>query len=259
VRHPDQRARRASFDEVAELYDRARPVYPDELVDDVVELAGLGPRSRVVEIGCGTGKATLQLAGRGLRITCVELGASLADLARRKLALFPGVEVVTADFETWTPPRTDYDAVVSFTAFHWIEREKRYPLTAAVLRPGGALAIAMVHHVVPPDADPFFLEVQADYDAAGMGGDPPGPPEAVEGFAGEIAASEDFRLVAERRYRWDVEYTADAYVDVLGTYSDHRMQEDATRERLFELIRARIGDGTVRKTYLATLDVGVRR
>ncbi len=75
-----KRERRATFDRAAELYERARPGYPDELIDDVVALAGLRPRSRVVEIGCGTGKATLPLAEGGLRITCVELGASLAAI-----------------------------------------------------------------------------------------------------------------------------------------------------------------------------------
>ena len=250
--------RRATFDRAAELYERARPEYPDELIDDVVALADLGPRSRVVEIGCGTGKATLQLARRGLRITCVELGASLAAIAQRKLALFPGVEIVNADFETWRPKRADYDAVVAFTAFHWIPRELRYPSVAAVLREGGALAVVMVHHVVAEDADPFFLEVQADYDAVGKGGESPNRPDDVEDFGAEMEASGLFRVIAERRYPWEVEYTADAYVDVLGTYSDHLMQEKETRERLFDLIRARIGDRTVRKSYLATLDVAVR-
>jgi protein-L-isoaspartate O-methyltransferase len=252
------RERRATFDRAAELYERARPGYPDELIDDVVALAELRPSSRVVEIGCGTGKATLPLAGRGLRITCVELGASLAAIAQRKLAPFPGVEIVNADFETWRPERADYDAVVAFTAFHWIPPELRYPSVAAVLREGGALAVAMVHHVVAEDADPFFLEVQADYDAVGKGGDSPSRPEGVEDFGAEMEASGLFRVVAERRYRWEMEYTADAYVDVLGTYSDHLMQEKETRERLFDLIRARIGDNTVRKSYLATLDVAVR-
>jgi len=253
-----KRERRATFDRAAELYERARPGYPDELIDDVVALAELRPRSRVVEIGCGTGKATLPLAGRGLRMTCVELGASLAAIAQRKLALFPGVQVVNADFETWRPDRADYDAVVAFTAFHWIPPELRYVKSAAVLREGGALAVAMVHHVLPENGDPFFLEVQADYDAVGKDGDPPGLPEAVEGFGGEMEASGLFRVAAERRYRCEMEYTADAYVDVLGTYSDHLMQDEEARERLFDLIRARIGDRTVRKSYLVTLDVAVR-
>lgn len=250
--------RRATFDRAADLYERARPGYPVELIDDVVALAELGPRSRVVEIGCGTGKATFPLAERGLRITCVELGASLAAIAQEKLAHFPEVEIVNVDFETWRPDPADYDAVVAFTAFHWIPPELRYPSVAAVLREGGALAVAMVHHVVTEDSDTFFFEVQADYETVGRGGEPPGPPEEVEDFGAEMEGSGLFRVVAERRYEWETEYTADAYVDVLGTYSNHLMQEQETRERLFDLIHARIGDRTVRKSYLATLDVAVR-
>ena len=254
----DHRLRRATFAEVAELYDRVRPTYPDALFDDLIDLAGLRGGSRVVEVGCGTGKATLPLAGRGLRMTCVELGASLAAVAQRKLALFPGVEIVVDDFETWTPRRAEYDALVSFTAYHWIERGKRYPLAAGLLREGGAIALAMIHHVLPPDADPFFLDAQADYEAVGMGGTPPGPPEQVEAFGDEMAASGLFDLVAGRRYQWDVEYTGDEYIDVISTYSENIAMDDARRARLFGRLRARIGERTIRKTYLATLDVAVK-
>ncbi|MGH2998464.1 MAG: class I SAM-dependent methyltransferase [Gaiellaceae bacterium] len=250
--------RRTRFDEVAELYDRARPTYPVELIDDLVDLAGLRSGSRVLEVGCGTGKATLPLAERGLRVTCVELGDSLAAVARRNLVRFDDVDIVVADFETWTPSQPGYDALVSFTAYHWIERDLRYVKAAEVLREGGALAIAMVHHVLPRDADPFFVEAQADYEAVGKGGDPPGPPDTVEAFGEEMAASLFFDLVAERRYQWDVEYTADEYLDVLNTYSDHRSWDDASRERFFDLVRARIGSRSIRKTYLATLDVAFR-
>jgi SAM-dependent methyltransferase len=253
-----RRELRTTFDAAAEVYERARPSYPDELFDDLVELAGLKARSRVVEIGCGTGKATLPLAGRGLRITCVELGTSLAAIAQRKLALFPGVQIVNADFETWRPERADYDAVVAFTAFHWIPRELRYLKSAAVLREGGALAVAMTHHVLPEDADSFFLEAQADYDAVGVGGDPPGPPESVSGVGAEMEASGLFRVADERRYSWDVVYTADEYIDVLSTFSSTIAMEEAKRTRLFDLLRARIGERSLRKTYLATLDVALR-
>jgi SAM-dependent methyltransferase len=249
---------RATFDEVAERYDRARPTYPEELFDDLIDLAGLGPRTRVLEIGCGTGKATLALAGRGLRITCVELGTSLTAVAQRKLALFPGVRVVNADFETWRPERADFDAVVAFTAFHWIPPELRYLKSAALLREGGALAVTMIHHVLPEDADPFFLAAQADYDAVGEGGEPPGPPDEVEGFGQEMEASGLFHVAAERRYLWDVVYTADELIGVLSTYSPNIAMEESKRTRLFELLRTRIGDRTVRKTYLATLDVALR-
>jgi SAM-dependent methyltransferase len=252
------RQRRATFDEVAELFDRARPTYPDALFDDLVELAGLDRRARVLEIGPGTGKATLPLAGRGMRVTGIELGSSLAAVAQRKLALFPGVQIVNADFETWEPPGTDYDAVVAFTAFHWIKPDVRYTKAAAPLREGGALAVVLARHVLTEGADPFFLEAQADYAAVQAGGEPPGPPEAVTGIGAEMEASGLFRVVAERRYQWDVDYTRDAYLDLLATASNHRMLDARTRTQLFDRLRARIGDRTLRSSYLATLDVAVR-
>jgi protein-L-isoaspartate O-methyltransferase len=65
---------RASFDEDAERYDRARPGYPPRLFEDLIELAGLGPGCRLLEVGAGTGKASVPLAVIGCRITAVELG-----------------------------------------------------------------------------------------------------------------------------------------------------------------------------------------
>src|SRR3712207_3465083 len=105
---------RTSFAEVAELYDRARPGYPAAVFDDLAALAGLARGDRVLEIGCGTGKATLPLAQRGLEVVCVELGAALAGVARSKLAAYPAVEVVETAFESWEPTGL-FDAVVSFT------------------------------------------------------------------------------------------------------------------------------------------------
>lgn len=254
----DRKLRRTTFDRVAELYERARPTYPAALFDDLVSIAGLKPGSRIVEVGCGTGKATLPLAGRGLRVTCVELGPSLAAAAQRKLALFPGVEIVLADFETWTPLRAGYNALVSFSAYHWIEPELRYVKAAEVLREGGAIAIGTIQHVLLEDADPFFLEAQEDYVAVGLGGTPPGPPESIEAFGAEITQSGLFRLVAERRYPWDEEHTADEYIDLISTYSENIALPEERRRELFDRLRARIGGRTVKKSNVATLDVGMR-
>ena len=81
-------ARRATFNEAADGYDAARPIASPEVFDDLVERAGLAPGARVLEIGCGTGQATLPLAERGFSMLAVELGANLAEVARRKLAAF---------------------------------------------------------------------------------------------------------------------------------------------------------------------------
>ena len=88
------REQRFTFDEVAELYDRHRPGYPEALFEDLVALSGLAPAGRILEIGAGTGQATRPLARRGFRVLCLEPGAALARVARRKLAEFPRVEVL---------------------------------------------------------------------------------------------------------------------------------------------------------------------
>jgi SAM-dependent methyltransferase len=257
---------RSTFEQVPELYDRARPSYPAEVFDDLTALARLPEAARILEIGCGTGQATIALAERGCQVTSVELGEQLAAFARRKLSAFPTVEVINADFETWSPPDEAYDAVVAFTSFHWIDPSLRYEKSASLLREGGALALVGSLHVLPPDGDQFFAEVQADYEAVLPDDDTtkaggPTHPDAVSNLNEEIEASGFFRSTATRRYLWDVIYTSDEYIALLNTYSGHRVLADATRERLYDLIRRRIearAEGTVRKTYLSMLNVAQR-
>ena len=96
-----RRCLRAGFDEAAETYQRTRPVCPPQLFDDLVRLAGLAPGDRVADIGCGTGQATVPLAERGMAVTAVELGAGLAAVARRRLAVtFVGLLTVGWRTET---------------------------------------------------------------------------------------------------------------------------------------------------------------
>jgi SAM-dependent methyltransferase len=90
---------RTTFDEAASLYDEVRPGYPGELFDDVVSLSGIPAGGRILEIGCGTGQATVPFARRGYRILCIELGENMAAVARRNLEGYPQAEVRTGAFE----------------------------------------------------------------------------------------------------------------------------------------------------------------
>jgi hypothetical protein len=168
------------------------------------------------------------------------------------------VTVVNAPFETWEPERTDFDAVAAFTAFHWIDPDVRYAKPARLLGAEGSLAVVATKHVLPADGDRFFVDVQQDYialrAAPDWAGGPPPRPDTVPDLGDEIESSGLFRNVAVRRYVWDVVYTADEYVAVLDTYSGHRALDAEIRAQLYERIRRRI-EGTVRKTYLATLNV----
>ncbi|MFE5945707.1 class I SAM-dependent methyltransferase [Streptomyces sp. NPDC056480] len=255
-----------TFDEDAELYDRVRPGYPPDLYDDLAEFTGAGPGHRVLEIGCGTGQATMPLAERGYRITAVEAGPSMAAVARRNLDGSPGVEIVTADFESWPLPEDPFDVAFAATAFHWIDPAVRMAKAAEALRSGGALAVVRTQHV-SGGTEEFFVEVQRCYERF----DPdttPGtrPPEAadVDGsdHAREVARSGAFGPAAFRRYEQDLTYTAAEYLELLQTYSGHRALPEAARNGLLACVGGLIEgryEGRVTKRYLIELAVAHRR
>jgi SAM-dependent methyltransferase len=259
----DRERLRTTFGAVPELYDRARPAYPAAVFDRLAELGEIPPGARVLEIGPGTGKATVELARRGYDVVAVELAPALAAVARRNLEPFPRAEVVTADFETWDGEPGSFDAVVAFTAFHWVDPEVRFAKPAALLREDGALGVVQTNHVLPDDGDRFFAEVQEDYDAVVPHPDnrPPLRPVEIRGVEDELQASGLFGGVVQRSHLWAEIYDAEEYIGVLGTYSSNLALPAEQREQLFRRIAERIASrsgGRVTKHYLATLAVGRR-
>ena len=254
---------RETFDQAAEIYDRVRPDYPETLFDDLVELAGLVPGDRLLEVGCATGKATLPLARRGFPITCVELGPELATAARLNLTGFP-VQVVQGRFEDWAPDRP-VRLVFAATAWYWIDPAVRYERAWQALQPGGHLAVWEQAHVFPEGGDPFFREIQDVYEEIGEGHPPgavwPRPGELADDRAG-IEASGLFEVIAVRQYDWERVYDAEEYIGLLSTFSGHLSMADWQRDRLFGEIRRRVGqraDRSVRRHWGTVLHVARRR
>jgi SAM-dependent methyltransferase len=252
---------RRTFDSAADLYDAARPEYPDRLFDDLVELAELDPGARLLEIGCATGKATRPLLTRGFSVVCVELGAQLAERARRNLAGLP-FEIHVEPFETWQGETGAFDLVYAATAWHWVDPALRYRKAHELLRRGGHLAFWSALHAFPNGFDPFFTEIQEVYHTIGenYGADwPPRPPEETRDSSDEIEHSELFENVRARRYVWEQSYTADEYIALLDTFSGHISMDAAKRGRLHREIRANLGSRRVRRHWYAILHVARRK
>lgn len=203
----------------------------------------------MLEIGSGTGQATLPLAERGFQLTAIELGPNLAAVARRKLARFPNVTIVTGAFEDWPLPREPYDAVVSATAFHWLDPSVRVTKTADALRPGGALATITTHHIKGGDVQ-FFIHVQdcyrqwSGFPLPSSGSKGQGLPTAADipTDSGELEYSGRFEPPVFRRYEWEQTYSSQQYVDLLSTYSDHRALEGIVRRRLLDCVASLIDE-----------------
>src|SRR5262249_47650037 len=156
TRLPESAARRYGkvFDAIAAEYDRHRPTYPDELVDQACQVAGIGSGDHVLEIGCGSGQLTRGLVARGLYVTALEPGKSLIALARQNLEGAGEVEFVNAQFEDSLLPRERFQAVFSASAFHWVDPKVSWQRAAGVLVPGGTLALVQYFGLEEPRSKP---------------------------------------------------------------------------------------------------------
>jgi trans-aconitate methyltransferase len=236
-------APRETFNTVAELYDQMRPGYPAAVFADITKIAALDSASRLLEIGCGTGHATIEFAKLGYQIDCIELGENMAAIARRRLASFPQVSITVADFDLWSAA-AHYGLIYIATAYHWLNPQTRVERLASLLEPGGWLAVWRSHHVNSAGASRgFYAAAQKVYEREA--------PKLAAKFCGLLSpeeipqpemdqwlASGLFSDVQAHTYLWSRDYTAEEYVRMLSTHSDHRMLSEPDRTRLFnELAR----------------------
>jgi SAM-dependent methyltransferase len=250
--------RRLSFGGVADLYDQSRPSYPEALVDGVLEFAGAGDSDRAVEVGAGTGKATVLFAARGLSVLGIEPSAEMAAVARRNCAAYDNVTIEQTEFERWRPPGQEFRLVFSGQAWHWISPGAGYAVARAALCYGGALAVFW-NRPVWGDCDLREAIGQAyrQNGRAGDTNDPMNPAARFEddSWSEEIAGAPGFDGADVRRYPWHTDYTAAGYSALLSTHSPCLILDPPERERLLADIAAAIDGhgGSFRMPYVTVL------
>jgi SAM-dependent methyltransferase len=211
---------REGFDEVADLYDRIRPKYPDDLFTEL--FSRLPQRAEIVEVGPATGQATGSLLAHHARVTAVELGRNLAGRLRRNFQGHDVLDVIVSSFEEVDLSPHSFDAVVAATSYHWVSVAARLEKPFNLLRPGGWLAVIDTVQVSAPTDRGFFERVQPVYDEHGQGhhGPPaPQPEEASSPIMVELEQSALFGSPLLYRYRWDQTYSTSEYIDLMGSYS----------------------------------------
>jgi SAM-dependent methyltransferase len=228
-----------------DLYDAARPAYPEKLVDDVLAYGGVVPGARTLEIGAGTGQATVQLGRRGLDILALEPSPEMAALARAKLAaagLTVAVEAV--DFESASLPAHTFALVLAATSWHWLAPRVRWERALHALAPGGTVAAFWNWpHWRRSNLRP---ELDAAYRRSGVKLDEIIAMRDIDmnlrTLAGEwrldAPDAEAFTDMRIAEYRWSLRYTSRQYVALLGTYGDHIALDADVRARLFSDIVA---------------------
>jgi SAM-dependent methyltransferase len=250
-----------SFDGVAERYHAYRPGYPSELIEDILRYAGIQPDGRILEIGSGTGKATLLFAQKGYSILCLEPGQNLIEVAARNLAAFPRVRFVKARFEEWHSEQEKFDLVISAQAFHWVPEAVRYAKTASILKERGYLAAfwnmyPALDHEIRPELDQVYRQRAPELVKA-----PKPMNETTESIANSIRSSGYYEKVIIRKHPWSLRYTTREYLGLLNTYSDHLRLSERKRGQLFGDIAEVLDQngGYIDRPYLAVVYLAQRK
>jgi SAM-dependent methyltransferase len=242
--------RRLAFGQAAELYHRYRPTYPDSLVDDVIALAGLDGSRTVLEVGAGTGKATAMFAARGIPVLAVEPSAEMAAVLSRHV---PRATLHTTDFEDWDPAGRRFPLMYCAQAWHWVRPEVGYAKAAAVLDPGGWLAVFW--NRVDWASCELRDSLLVAYEAAAPELERDGglhPSCSLAGaetdWATELARAAGLGAAEVRTYEWSLDYTAQHYLGFMATASRVALMTPDEREALLravgEVIEA--AGGTIR-------------
>ena len=227
-----------SFGADAERYDRARPRYPDAMVEAIAVAASPGAEI-VLDVGCGTGIAARQFQALGCRVLGVDPDARMAGLARRF-----GVEAEVAKFEDWDPAGREFDAAIAGQAWHWVDPVAGAAKAAQVLRPGGRLALFWNSFRPPADVNEAFAEVYQRVFGSPFSLVTVAGPDAYSALCTKAAdgmrQAGAFSDAEEWRFDWDRPYTRDEWLEVLPTFGGYSQYPLATQQELLAGIGAAI-------------------
>jgi len=258
-----ERERRVHFDEIVETYDRTRPDYPGELIEGVFRYIGPDSGKKALEIGAGTGKATLPSLDAGYDVTAVELGENMAAFLREKFRKYRDFRVVNSAFEDAALGEDEYDLIYAASAFHWVDAEIGCPKALRLLKRGGVLAL-LRYSAVPADGKAFYEEIQAlykEYERESY--QRPRPitkewlrtPDGIRwGFGAEFRGMEAYGFADVAMNQLDISrtFSADEYIAFMDTMSDHRAMPEADRSALYAGLRDVIkrNDGRLTVEYI---------
>jgi len=266
------RDRRILFTGDVDSYDDGRPGYPDEVYQLLEDVCGLSADTVALEIGPGTGQATAALLDRGATVVAVELGQALAERLRSKFA-GRRLTVVVDAFEDASFTNESFDLLAAATSFHWVPPESALPRAAALLRPGGWLALWWNYFGDPARPDPFHealvpvLRRSAPelLDAASAGN--PGHlahPYALDAAAriAEIDRTAQFGPVRHETIEWTGRHSAAEIRTLFASFSPWLALEPDRRSQVLDQLEALAIDrfgGIVERPYLTPIYLAQRR
>ena len=248
------------YGDVVEAYDRTRPRYPAKLMDRILKIAQLQPTKRILEIGCGPGIATIELAKLGLEVVAVEPNLAACQLARQKCVDYPQIEFINSTFEDWELSSNKFDAVVATTSFHWITPEVRTRKSASALKDDGYLILLWN---TPPQPSTKILQrlkpvYQTHAPELAQQEDIQNHQDNLAKFGREILDSGYYRDLVSEQTIAKVDYSIDEYLTLLTTLSPYIRLESSQRNTLLvelkKVLESKYGD-RLELSYLSMFQI----
>lgn len=252
------------FDSDAEKYEKIRPDYPNELYEVIFTYSYLHENSFILEIGPGAGNATLPFLLAGCHVTAIEYGKNFSPVCRRKFRYYPKFSLINGRFENIHPGEKFFDLVFSATAFHWISESIGYPKVFSLLKKGGTFA-RFANHPFPAWNEPEMREeldkIYGEYYYKLY--------QNKRKFSGFVEdQARDCALAAQKYGFTDTSYvifnrnrylSAQEYIMLLGTYSDHMSMPQPMRSKFFNKIEKIINNHGGQIHIFDTIDLELAR
>ncbi len=158
----------ALYDENADRWSRNEPNSISDFTGRpaIFELCGSVAGQRVLDLGCGEGYCTREMAKRGARdVLGIDLSASMVELARKREAdLAQGIEYRQGDVVRLDLPDASRDLVLGVFVFSYVDSDemaRSFAEARRVLAPGGRFVFAVPHPSLPffrEQVPPFFFD-----------------------------------------------------------------------------------------------------
>ena len=256
----DLEQRKNWYSSAAQAYNKARPCYPQDLIQQVVEVAQLSTDSKILEVGCGPGTATVAIAQLGCSMICLEPNPDFFQLAQQNCQPYSNVEIHNTSFEEWELKPFEFDAVLAATSFHWISPEVGYPKAANALQENGYLillwnkelqpsyevyqSLSQVYQLHTPSLDRYEDQETQEYILRQLGN------MAID--------SGQFKDLISGQVISEVTYTVDEYLTLLNTYSPYIKLDPHNKESLLSGLRHCIENdfgGSLQLSYISAFHI----
>jgi ubiquinone/menaquinone biosynthesis C-methylase UbiE len=132
---------KTTFQKGGKNYQASRREYPKQIIDWIVKEVELNKSSKILDIGCGTGKSTLPFAKLGYTIKGIDRSENMIGEAKKASRKYKNASYRIGSFENMKISDNSFDVVLAGTAFHWLNPEIRCKKIHSVLKKDGHLVI----------------------------------------------------------------------------------------------------------------------